>query len=273
MPAAINLSRGASRRRVLLVALAAACLARPEPPAQAREVSHGSNARPGDAGCEIRDTLLIHGQRASHDVALTFDACPTRHVPPFAPAIVEALVKAEVPATFFVSGKWAEAHPEDLQVLADVPFFAIASHGYRHRRLNGASDQAILAEIADGRHALEQLGVRPQALFRPPFGDHPPGLAGLARRAGVTPVLWDVAPGDPSPQETAADIERDVLRQTRGGSIIVLHVNGRGVGTAAALPSVIARLRERGFRFVTVAELLRQCDAASAVAGQSGGTP
>lgn len=272
MPAAIDLFRRASCC-VFLVALAAASLAQPALAAHARGASHSSNTRPADTGCELSDTLLIHGQRESHDVALTFDACPTRHVPPFSPEIVDTLVKAEVPATFFVSGKWAEAHPEDLHALAAVPFFAIASHGYRHRRLNGASDQAILAEIGDGRHALEQLGVRPQALFRPPYGDHPPGLAGLARRAGVTPVLWDVAPGDPSPQETAADIERDVLRQTRGGSIIVLHVNGRGVGTAAALPKVITRLRERGFRFVTVAELLRQCDTAAAVAGQPGSTP
>jgi len=272
MSAAIDPTRGA-KSWLCLVALAAASLARPALAAHVRGGPHGSSAHPADSGCELRDTLLIHGQRASHDVALTFDACPTSHVPPFAPEIVDTLVKDGIPATFFVSGKWAEAHPEDLHALADVPFFAIASHGYRHRHLNGASDQAILAEIDDGRRALERLGGHPQALFRPPFGDRPPGLAGLARRAGVTPVLWDVAPGDPSPQETAADIERDVLRQTRGGSIIVLHVNGRGVGTAAALPRVIARLRERGFRFVTVADLLHQCDAASPDAGQSTSTP
>jgi peptidoglycan/xylan/chitin deacetylase (PgdA/CDA1 family) len=72
-------------------------------------------------------------------------------------------------------------------------------------------------------------------------------------------VLWDVAPGDPSPQETAADIERDVLRTVQGGSIIVLHVNGRGVATADALPGLVARLRERGFTFATVSALLREC--------------
>jgi peptidoglycan/xylan/chitin deacetylase (PgdA/CDA1 family) len=206
-------------------------------------------------------------------VALTFDACPTRHVPGFAPEIVDALVKAEVPATFFVSGKWAEAHPADLRRLAAVPFFAIALHGYRHLRLTGAAATAILAEIEDGRRALEQLGVHPQALFRPPFGDRPPGLAALAQRAGVTPVLWDVAPGDPCPQETATDIERDVVRQTRGGSIIVLHVNGRGVGTAAAVPKLVARLRAHGFHFVTVAELLRQCEPAATIVGQPSGAP
>ena len=272
MPCDLSPSRTTCRRLGLVVATAV-CLAAVAPPARAREAARRGAARPADTGCAVRDTLLIHGPRESHDVALTFDACPTRHVPPFAPAIVDALVKAEVPATFFVSGKWAQAHPDDLRKLADVPFFAIALHGYRHHRLNGASDKTILGEIDDGRRALEQLGVRPQALFRPPFGDHPPGLAGLARRARVTPVLWDVAPGDPSPQETAADIERDVLRQTHGGSIIILHVNGRGVGTDAAVPRLVARLRERGFHFVTVAELLRQCEADSTIVGQSKSAP
>jgi len=269
MPPHLNPSRTTSLRLAVCAAVSLGMAARP---VHARETAHGV-VRPVDTGCEIRDTLLIHGPRESHDIALTFDACPTRHVPPFAPEIVAALVKAEVPATFFVSGKWAEAHPSDLRTLAEVPFFAIALHGYRHARLNGAPDTVILSEIAAGRHALEQLGVQPQALFRPPYGDHPAGLAGLARRAGVTPVLWDVAPGDPSPKVTAADIERDVLRHTRGGSIIVLHVNGRGVGTAAAVPRLIVRLRERGFRFVTVSDLLRQCALASTVAGQSKGAP
>ncbi len=270
MPATNHRDCRDGRWRCLIVLLTL-CLA-PQP-LHGRETPQGSHARVSEAGCSLRDALFSHGERASHDVALTFDACPTRHVPPFAPEIVDALVKAEVPATFFVSGKWAEAHPDDLHILSAVPFFAIGTHGYRHRRLNGASDQVILAEIDDGRRALEQLGVRPLALFRPPYGDHPPGLVGLARRAGVTPVLWDVAPGDPSPQETAADIERDVLRRTRGGSIIVLHVNGRGVGTAAAVPKLIAQLRERGFRFVTVAELLRECDPAPAGADPLRSTP
>ena len=253
-------------RCVLLVA--AACVVWPASAVLARQPPRSSAALDTAGGCEIRDAVVIHGTRHSHDIALTFDACPTRHVPGFAAPIVDALVKAEVPATFFVSGKWAEAHPDNLRTLANVPFFAIGLHGYRHHRLNGAPAAAILGEIEDGRRALEQLGVQPQPLFRPPFGDRPPGLAALARRTGFTPVLWDVAPGDPSPQETAADIERDVLRQTRGGSIIVLHVNGRGVGTSAAVPRLVAKLRERGFRFVTVAQLIRQCESDLPVEGQ-----
>jgi peptidoglycan/xylan/chitin deacetylase (PgdA/CDA1 family) len=218
----------------------------------------------GDGACALHDGVLMHGARRSRAVALTFDACPTRHVPGFSPAIVAYLAREQVPATFFISGRWAESHPHELGELEAVPFFEIALHGYRHHKLIGASETAILAEIQDGQKALVRLGAQPHALFRPPFGDQPRVLAATARAAGVTPVLWDVAPGDPNPQETAADIERDVLRHVQGGSIIVLHVNGRGVGTAAALPTLVPRLRERGFRFATVGELMQECTAAAA---------
>ena len=220
-----------------------------------------SDAAAPQRDCSVRDSILVHGSRRSRNVALTFDACPTSHVPGFSPAIVEYLARERVPATFFISGRWAESHPRELAQLEAVPFFEIALHGYRHHTLNGASQAAILAEIQDGQKALVRLGAQPRALFRPPFGDQPHLLAASARSAGVTPVLWDVAPGDPNPKETAADIERDVLRQVQGGSIIVLHVNGRGVGTADALPALVTHLRARGFHFATVSELMEECGA------------
>jgi len=226
--------------------------------APARRASAGPPEAPA-ASDACGGGVVTHGSRRRPDIALTFDACPTSHVPPFSADIVASLLVEHVPATFFISGRWAEAHPGELGQLAAVPFFEIAMHGYKHPRLEGAPSATILSEIEGGRQALTRLGVPPQPLFRPPYGDQPATLVATARHAGVTPITWDVAPGDPSPQETAADIERDVLRSVKNGSIIILHVNGRGVGTAAALPRLLPRLRERGFRFVTVSELLREC--------------
>ena len=215
-------------------------------------------------GCRFDGGVFVHGARDSGLVALTFDACPTSHVPPFAADIVEQLKQAGVPATFFVSGRWAEAHPAELRQIASEPLFEIALHGYRHRHMNGASRDAIGAEIEDGRAALLRLGETPQPLFRPPYGERPKLMQEAARDAGVTPVLWDVAPGDPDPHETAARIERDVLHRVEGGSIIVLHVNGRGVGTAAALPALLEGIQARGLRFARVSDLVHACAAAAA---------
>lgn len=212
-----------------------------------------------DEGCRFDGGVFVHGARSGGLVALTFDACPTSHVPPFAADIVEELKQARVPATFFVSGRWAEAHPQELRQLSSEPLFEIALHGYRHRHMNGATRDAITAEIEDGRTALLDLGETPQPLFRPPFGERPREMQEAARRAGVTPVLWDVAPGDPDPHQTAARIERDVLNRVEGGSIVVMHVNGRGVGTAAALPAVIRGIEARGLRFAKVSDLVQAC--------------
>jgi len=232
----------------------------------ARALPRPVRAAADSSGCALDGDAVLHGPRGSGVVALTFDACPTSHVPGFTPAIVERLQAEGVPATFFVSGRWAETHPHELQQLAAVPFFEIALHGYRHHHLRDGALAAAVQEIEDGRQALRRLGLTPQPFFRPPYGDHPKLLADAAHRAGVTPVLWDVAPGDPDPHETARDIERDVLARVQGGSIIIMHVNGRGVGTAEALPAVLAGIRQRGLQFVTVSELIGLCGGAGATA-------
>lgn len=225
-------------------------------------VAHAAAApTPADSACGVRDGVVLNGPRNSHDVALTFDACPTLHVPGFAPAIVDSLKQHDVAATFFVSGRWAEKHRDAFATLVGVPTFDVALHSQFHRHLRGASAQNIRAEIENGRATLQRLGATPQPFFRPPFGETPPPLPIAARAAGVTPVLWDVAPGDPSPDTTAKRIARYVLQNVRGGSIIVLHVNGRGVGTEAAVPAIVDGLRARGFTFVTVSTLLRTCTA------------
>src|SRR5262249_40133147 len=69
-------------------------------------------------------------------------------------------------------------------------------------------------------------------------------------------VTWDVVSGDPSPKVTTAGMIREVLRQARPGSIIIFHINGREQRTAEALPAILRGLRERGFHFVKVSELV-----------------
>jgi peptidoglycan/xylan/chitin deacetylase (PgdA/CDA1 family) len=210
-------------------------------------------AADGRAVCE---NVVFHGLRDRRAIALTFDACPRLHVEKFSEEIVDFLKDARIPATFFVSGKWAEACPECLRQLEETPLFEIALHGYNHRKSTGLSEDAIAAEIELNKAALIRLGAHPQPFFRPPYGDCPVALTEAARRLGVIPVMWDVEPGDPVASETPDILERRILRTAQGGSIVVLHVNGGGVWTAQALPHIVATLREKGFTFVKVSDLL-----------------
>ena len=204
----------------------------------------------------VCENVLFHGSRETHDIALTFDACPRKHVEAFSLRIVQYLKKEKIPATFFVSGTWAESCPECLRQLEDEPLFEIGLHGYSHKKSTGLSEEEIAGEIEKNRTALIRLGADPQPLFRPPYGDNPFALSEAARRMGVTSVMWDIGPDDPDPHHTPKYLEKVILDWAKGGSIVVMHVNGGGVSTADALPFVVDALKEKGFTFVKVSDLM-----------------
>ena len=92
-------------------------------------------------------------------------------------------------------------------------------------------------------------------IFRPPYGEYNPLLVSEAARMGLRTLTWEVVTGDPDRHVTAPDIVRTVLTRVRPGSVVIMHVNGRGWHTAEALPAVIRGLRARGYRLVTVSQL------------------
>jgi peptidoglycan-N-acetylglucosamine deacetylase len=204
--------------------------------------------------------ILYHGSRTRNKIALTFDACPRKEHPEFAAEIVNYLQREHIPATFFVSGLWAENCQAPLKQLAEVPFFQIGLHGYHHWKSSELTEPVIASEIELTRSTLIKLGANPRPFFRPPYGDCPPKLVKVARSLGVLTVMWDVVSGDPNPRNTADVLEHRVLTLTRNGSIIIMHVNNGGIWTAQALPIIVAGLRARGFEFASVGDLLEHSD-------------
>jgi len=212
-------------------------------------------------GCGYRAGVLTNGDRRLPEVALTFDMCPTSHHPGFASEIVALLEDRRIPATFFISGAWATAHPGALHALAATDVFELALHGNRHRHLRHLSALGITEEIESGREALHGLGVTPAPLFRPPYGETPAALGAAAEQAGVHSVLWDVVSGDPDPHLTSSALERRVLRRVRNGSIVVMHANGAGIRSARDLAVIVDTLQQRGYALVSVGTMLEECRA------------
>ena len=100
-------------------------------------------------------------------------------------------------------------------------------------------------------------GFQP-CLFRPPFGSFNAGTVANARRAGMSTIIWDVDPRDWSTPGTAAIYSR-VVSGTHTGSIVLMHDGGGPRGeTVAALPRIIRTFKSRGYRMVTVSQLLGQ---------------
>jgi peptidoglycan/xylan/chitin deacetylase (PgdA/CDA1 family) len=211
--------------------------------------------RPAVAGEVIR-----RAGRACAGIALTFDLCPVRSGSGFDEPLIRVLTEHHIHATFFASGTWIASHDLALRELLAVPYFEIGTHGETHASLPPLSLQAQRREI---RGPVARLGTTYHLharLFRPPFGEFTPETVAIAESEGLKFVLWSVVSGDPDPRLPAARIEQVVEEQTRPGSIIIFHANGRGWHT----PEIVAGLYQtllvdRGLSSLTVSELLNGC--------------
>jgi peptidoglycan/xylan/chitin deacetylase (PgdA/CDA1 family) len=210
-------------------------------------------------------------------VALTFDLCEReRERTGYDAEIVNFLRTNGIKATFFAGGKWMRTHADKaMQLMAD-PLFEVGNHAWTHGNFRMLDlpkmEEQILWTQAQYEQLWEELQTRAVArqvdpsemekiprvpsLFRFPYGTCNSQALDLLARYGLAAIQWDVVTGDAARGQTAQAITRVVLQQTKPGSIIICHANGRGHGTSQALPVFVPKLRESGYQFVTVSELL-----------------
>jgi peptidoglycan-N-acetylglucosamine deacetylase len=207
----------------------------------------------------IADSLVIeHGRRDSREIAITFDACPTTLPDEYDEKIINVLLSEKTPATLFLSGRWVEKNPGKTKFLAAQPQFEIANHAFWHPHLLEKDDDRILRELKRTQAIIKKMTGETPRYFRPPYGEVDERVAAIAQKAGLTTIQYDIASGDPDAGLSPQRIIKSILRNAKGGSIIVFHMNKKGVHTAEVLPGIIDGLRERGFTLVTVGELLRK---------------
>ena len=197
-------------------------------------------------------TVIRHGTTSEPWIALTFD---DNYDTDRSLATLDILSRNGVPASIFVTGQWVNEYPEVTQRIAAGPF-EIGDHSLSHPDLRQLSLKRVLAEIGGGVGAFEALmGVSTAPLFRPPGGYLNEKVAAVAGVKGFPyMVLWDIDPKDWAgvPADT---IEDCVVRGAHNGAIVLLHLSAPH--TCEALPNIIASLRERGYEFVTVTEMIR----------------
>lgn len=184
-------------------------------------------------------------------IALTFDDGPWGKT---TPKILAILKREQVKATFFWIGKMVQAAPQTAkQVVAEG--HAIGNHTWHH--WYGKMNRAIAArEIESTATTIYKTTGVKTALFRPPGGILTNGVADYAKNKNYAVVMWSDDSKDYRPYSTQRLI-RNVLRQVKSGGIVLMHDGGGDrKHTVAALPQIIATLKERGYQFVTVPELL-----------------
>jgi peptidoglycan/xylan/chitin deacetylase (PgdA/CDA1 family) len=201
-------------------------------------------------GCRSRGTLAYTHGPARRDVAIGFDDGPA----PDTSAFVTMLERNHVQATFFMIGEQVRPTYRATMLRELRNGDVLGDHTFTHPDLitNGGVREQLQKTIA----VIRSLTGYTPCVFRPPYGDYNQSIVQSARSLGLATVLWNVDPSDYSLPGTSAIVQR-VLEQVQPGSIIISHDGGGPRGqTLAAYPTIIASLRGRGYRIVTIPQLL-----------------
>lgn len=185
-------------------------------------------------------------------VALTFDDGPTAEV---TRPLLDMLEKEQVRATFFVTGAELEKNM-DRGIRIVAAGHQLGNHSYSHTRMIFVTPSFVKDEIERTDALIREAGWQDEIHFRPPYGKKLFVLPYYLSNTGRTTVTWDVEP-DSETQSSAGEIAEKAVAEVRPGSIILLHVMYQNrVESFKAVPAIINRLKEQGYEFVTVSELL-----------------
>lgn len=202
-------------------------------------------------GGETQRWRISHMSVPGGYVALTFDDGPSAR---FTPKVLDILKKHRVKATFFVLGENV-ARNKDIVARAAAEGHEIASHSWNHPNLSKMSRAQVISQMDRTSAVIREATGHTPTLMRPPYGATNRALGNmLMTRYGMASVLWDVDTVDWKHPGVNVVINRAV-RGARNGSIILLH--DIHASTLQAVEGVVEGLLARGFKPVTVSELMR----------------
>ncbi len=221
-----------------------------EPTPAKRAAARETRATPEEPGITF-NSVHVDGR----DIAMTFDDGPSATL---TPKLLDLLAGHHIKATFFVIGENVAEHPE-IVARAAREGHEIANHSWSHPNFSKMGDESVRRQLQQTDDAIKNATGKRPTLMRPPYGS----ITAREKRwihdeFGYDIILWDVDPYDwkrPGP----AVVRARILKETRPGSIILSH--DIHPGTIEAMPSTFDELEAKGFKFVTVSELIRMAAA------------
>lgn len=170
----------------------------------------------------------------------------------YVPQLLATLRREHVSATLMIGGAWARSHPmlvREMHQDGDE----LGNHGWNHRHPNQLSYAENVDDIAKTNHELHEIvGVDP-TVYAPPYGEFNQTVLQAAGDVHMTLVMWTIDTIDWRPSSSVAYMVNKVLNKAIPGGIVLMHPTSR---TVLALPRIIAGLKARGYRLVTVSRLL-----------------
>ncbi len=206
---------------------------------------------PTVAGGSSRQLPIYCVQTEEPKIALTFDAAWGNDD---TQKIMEILKKHDVKVTFFMTGGWVESYPDDVKMIL-AEGHDLGNHSQNHKNMSQISNSEKEKEIMSVHNKVKELTGYDMFLFRPPFGDYDAALIKTAKKCGYYAIQWDVDSLDWKDYGVDSIIKTVTQNEHLGNGTIILCHNGAKY-TAEALDTMITTLKEAGYQFVPLSELI-----------------
>lgn len=200
------------------------------------------------------ETFFLAGRTKDKLIALTFDDGPDVINTPH---ILNVLEQEQVSATFYLVGDKVQQLPELVEKIA-LAGHEIGNHSWSHQDLRNLGNENILdSELLPTSELIFRVTGDFPTNVRPPYGAIRDDTIAFLSRQGWKVINWSIDSFDwDKAQNSSQEIVNKVLSYHHPGAIILMHTNQKLNGTVLALPTIIATLRDEGYTFVTVSELL-----------------
>ncbi|WP_077624003.1 polysaccharide deacetylase family sporulation protein PdaB [Sediminibacillus massiliensis] len=205
-----------------------------------------------------KPAALSKGSEEDPNIALTFNiSWGNEKVGP----ILDQLKKHNATATFFISGEWAERHPEIVdQIVQDK--HEIGMLGYRYKSYLKQEKAQVRKDLLYAKEVFRKLGYPDVKLLRTPSGHFNQEILQLSESLGFQVIYWNINPHDWQNPGTQKIVD-NVLKNTSKGDIVLLHASDSVKQTPGALETILPGLKNKGFEYVTISELISRADAHS----------
>ncbi|WP_096271348.1 polysaccharide deacetylase family sporulation protein PdaB [Paucisalibacillus globulus] len=173
--------------------------------------------------------------------------------------ILKQLEQHQVQATFFVSGEWAEKHPDILKKISEGKH-EVGMLGYRYKSYLDQEIDQVRKDLRYAKEIFGKLGYKDMELVRAPHGHFNDEIIKLAEDMGHKVIHWNINPNDWQNPGTQKIVDH-VMSETNNGDIILLHASDSVKQTAESLKTILPGLKNKGYKFVTVSEMINQAHA------------
>lgn len=213
-----------------------------------------------DIGRDYEDIIIKKGNEDEKIIALTFDDGPDEV---FTPQVLDILKKNDVKATFFLVGENLKQNKEIVKRQFEEGH-EIGNHTYTHINVAKSGYDKVYEEITKTQEEIKEItGVEPK-LFRPPYRAMSRHMCDIVKNKNMNIILWsNLDPRDWS-NPGVYSIVNTIESKVENGNIILLHdynnLRNSKSQTIQALESVIPYLKEQGYKFVTISELIENLD-------------